>query len=417
MREPSGTQVALLHRISSIVSSDQALESMLRELVSLTMNVTHSDACLVYLIDHSTSEIVLRASQLPHEAEIGRVRMKMGEGITGWVAVHNSVVALSQNASADTRFKPFQSLPEDTYQAFLSVPLVNSGELIGVINVHHREPHQHTSDEVALVTFIGEQMGGAIGRARLAEQSQSSFKRMETLAAVAQAISAESYLERILQAISEMVAETLDSPVCSIMLVDDETKQLSVSAARCSSPDYLHRMPIKMDGSLIEHVIRESQPVIISNIHAEKQYRYPELARKSGLTSVLAAPLVSQGTVIGSINIYTREARFFNEEELGFVKVVAGQAAIAIQNARLMSETLEMKRTLEARKLIERAKGILQFKYHLTEEEAYLRLRNESRRLRRPMRDLAEAVILADDLNRKEGTEMKIAVRDDKEIM
>ena len=68
-----------------------------------------------------------------------------------------------------------------------------------------------------------------------------------------------------------------------------------------------------------------------------------------------------------------------------------------------MSETLEMKRTLETRKLVERAKGILQYKHNLTEEEAYLRLRNESRRLRRPMRDLAEAVIMADDLNKTQG--------------
>ena len=90
---------------------------------------------------------------------------------------------------------------------------------------------------------------------------------METLAAVAQTISAESYLERILQAISEMVAETLDSAVCSILLVDEEKKELTVSAARCSSPDYMHRMPIRMEGSLIEHVIREGQPVIIPNIH------------------------------------------------------------------------------------------------------------------------------------------------------
>jgi len=82
MSETTGSQVALLHRISSIVSSDQDLESVLRELVSLTMNVTHSDACLVYLIDHSTNEVVLRASQLPHDAEIGKVRLKMGEGIT-----------------------------------------------------------------------------------------------------------------------------------------------------------------------------------------------------------------------------------------------------------------------------------------------------------------------------------------------
>ncbi len=135
---------------------------------------------------------------------------------------------------------------------------------------------------------------------------------------------------------------------------------------------------------------------------AEKQFRYPELARKTGLASLLSVPLITREKVIGTINIYTREQRVFGEEEIGFVKAVAGQAGIAIENARLMSETLEMKRTLEARKLVERAKGILQQKYNLTEEEAYLRLRNESRRLRRPMRDLAEAVILADDL-RKAG--------------
>jgi signal transduction protein with GAF and PtsI domain len=417
MVEHAGSQVALLHRISSIVSSDQDLESILKELVSLTINVTHSDACLVYLIDHASNEIVLRASQLPHDAEIGTVRLKMGEGITGWVAVHNSVVALGKKASDDSRFKRFSSLQEDSYEAFLSVPLVDSGELIGVINVHHREPHPHSSDEVALVTFIGEQMGGVIGRSKLAEQSQSAVRRLETLAAVAQTISAEGYLERILQAISEMVAETLDSAVCSILLVDEEKRELTVSAARCSSPDYMHRMPIRMEGSMIEHVIRECQPIIVPNIHEEKQYRYPELARKSGLASALSAPLLSQGKVIGSINIYTKEARVFGDEEVGFVKVVAGQAAIAIQNARLMSETLEMKRTLEARKLVERAKGILQSKHNLTEEEAYLRLRNESRRLRRSMRDLAEAVILADDLNRKDGAVGKMPVRDDSEIM
>ena len=396
-----GTQVALLHRISSIVSSGLELETMLRELVDLIMQVSDSDACLVYLVDHSTNEIVLRASQLPHSGEIGNLRLQMGEGITGWVAKHKSVVALGKDASLDTRFKGFTSLQEDTYEAFLSVPLVSGGDLIGVINVHHREPHKHTSDEVALVSFIGEQMGGALAKSRLAEQSQGAFRRMEALAAVAQTIAAESYLDRILQAISEMVAETLDSPVCSIMLVDDERRELVINAARCSTPEYLHKMPIKIEDSLIGRVIREGRHIMVPNVLEEKQYRYPELARKTGLASLLSVPLTSREKVIGTINIYTREMRSFTEDEVGFVKVVAGQAAIAIENARLMSETLDMKRTLETRKLVERAKGILQYKHNLTEEEAYLRLRNESRRLRRPMRDLAEAVILADDMNKK----------------
>src|SRR5438105_9704910 len=169
MMQPNGSPVAILHRISNIVSSDLSLEKMLQELVGLTVQVTACDACLVYLVDHTTGEIVLSASQLPHASEIGNIRLRMGEGVTGWVALHKSVVALPSNASADSRFKAFHALPEDTYEAFLSVPLMTGGELIGVINVHHREKHSHTPDEVALLTFVGEQMGGAIAKSRLAK--------------------------------------------------------------------------------------------------------------------------------------------------------------------------------------------------------------------------------------------------------
>ena len=310
-RSEGASQVALLHHISSIVSSDLSLEKMLQELVSLTLETTRCDACLVYLVDRATNEVVLQASQLPHASEIGNIRLKMGEGITGWVAQHKSVVALSNKASADARFKTFQTLPEDTFDAFLSVPLVSGGDLIGVINVHHRDAHSHSPEEVALVSFIGEQMGGAIAKSRLEERSETAAKRMETLAAVAQTISAENYLDRILQAISEMVAETLDSPVCSIMLIDEERRELVISAARCSSPDYLHKMPLKIEDSLIGRVVREGRPIMVPNVLAEKQYRYPELARKTGLASLLSVPLFTRDKVIGTINIYTREQRTF----------------------------------------------------------------------------------------------------------
>jgi GAF domain-containing protein len=397
------SQVELLHQISNIVSSNLGLERMLQELIGMATDVTGCDACLVYLVDRASHEIVLRASQLPHAQEIGHIRMKMGEGITGWVAQHKSVVALPANAASDARFKTYQSLPEDTYQAFLSVPLVSNGELIGVINVHHKAKHAHTPEETALIGFIGEQLGGAIAKSKLQERTESAARRMEALAGLARTISEEDYLDRILQAISEMVAETLDSPVCSIMLVDEDRRELVISAARCSSPDYLHKMPLKIEDSLIGRVVREGRVIVIRDVLEEKQYRYPELARKTGLASLLSVPLMTREKVIGTINLYTREVRQFTDDEIGFVKVVAGQAAIAIENARLMSEALEMKRTLEARKLMERAKGILQYKHNLTEEEAYLRLRNESRRLRRSMRDLAEAVILSDDLERKKS--------------
>jgi GAF domain-containing protein len=395
------SHIALLHEISKIVSSHSSLESMLQQLIGLAVEVAGCDACLVYLVDHAGAEVVLRASQLPHASEIGSIRMKMGEGITGWVAQHKSVVALASNASADARFKAFQGLPEDTFESFLSVPLVSAGELIGVINIHHRARHEHGPDEIALMSFIGEQMGGAIAKSKLAERSESAERRLGVLAGLAQTISEENYLDRILQAISEMLAETFDAPVCSIMLVDEDRRELVISAVRCSSPGYLHKMPIRIADSLIGRVVRERRAVVVPNVLQEKQYQYPELARRTGLASLLSVPLMNRETVMGTINIYTRQVRQFTDEEIGFVKVVAGQAAIAIENARLLSETLEMKRALEIRKIVERAKGILQHKHQIAESEAYLRLRNESRRLRRPMKELAEAIILADDMERQ----------------
>ena len=132
----SESQLSLFHRVSSIVSSNLSLDEMLGEVVGMTVQATDCDACLVYLIDHSCGEIVLRASQVPHAADLGNLRLKIGEGITGWVAEHKSVVSLPSHAGSDARFKRFQTLVEDTYEALLSVPIVSGGELIGVINVH-----------------------------------------------------------------------------------------------------------------------------------------------------------------------------------------------------------------------------------------------------------------------------------------
>jgi signal transduction protein with GAF and PtsI domain len=397
------SQLALLHRISGIVSSDMPLATMLDELISLAVSVTRCDACLVYLLDSSQDEIVLCASQLPHAREIGNIRMKVGEGVTGWVAKHQSVVALSSRASKDPRFKFFNSLPEDTYEAFLSVPIVSSGQVIGVVNVHHKLSRAHAPEEVALLGYLAEQMGGAIAKARLAEQSQAAAKKVELLAAVGRAISTEGYLGRILQVISEMVAATFDSPACSIMIVDEDKRELSIRAARCSSPEYLHKLPVKIEDSLIGQVVRERKLVTVPDVAAEKSYKYPELARRTGLTSLLSVPLLTGQRVIGTLNIYTSARRSFAPEEISCAQAVAGQAALALENARLISETLEMKRTLEERKVIERAKGILQHRHGITEEQAYLDLRTESRRLRRPMRELAQALVLAEELHRKGG--------------
>ena len=127
------------------------------------------------------------------------------------------------------------------------------------------------------------------------------------------------------------------------------------------------------------------------------------------IEALLSVPLVSGGDVIGVINVHHRDPPPYSADEMALLTFVGEQMGVAISKSVLSEaecaaaarKPQDMKRQLETRKLVERAKGILQQRYGLTEEEAYLRLRNESRRLRRPMNDLAEAIILAEDLSRK----------------
>src|ERR1041385_8966356 len=145
----AGQELRILHQISQSISSTLDLDQVLRQIVEPVIDVTHGDACLIYLLDDAGENLVLRASKNPHPRLIGRIAMRVGEGITGWVAQEMQPVAIARRASKDPRFKVFQTLPEDKYEAFLSVPIVAppTDRMIGVVNVQHRKAHRHSDAE------------------------------------------------------------------------------------------------------------------------------------------------------------------------------------------------------------------------------------------------------------------------------
>jgi len=168
---------SIFHRVSRLVNSDLSLDEVLGQILGLAARVSNCDGCLVYLMELATGEFVLYASQVPRYIQFGTVRMKFGEGVTGWVAEHQQAVALSSKASSDARFRSIPALIEDTYEALLSVPLVHRGKSIGVVNVHHREAHAHTAEEIASISFMGEQMGAAIAKSLLEEENARLAER------------------------------------------------------------------------------------------------------------------------------------------------------------------------------------------------------------------------------------------------
>ena len=118
--------------------------------------------------------------RIPIPEAVNRLKLKMGQGITGWVAEHGRPVAVSHNASQDPRFQLFNELPEDSFQAFLSVPLLSRGQLVGVINLQHREAHRYTDRQIRLISAMGLLVGAEIELARLESENLELSARLET---------------------------------------------------------------------------------------------------------------------------------------------------------------------------------------------------------------------------------------------
>ena len=163
--ERAEQQLALFQKISRFMVRQMNLQEVLQGIVSLVVEFMQCDSCLVYLIDND--ELVLCASNTPHPAALGKVRLKLGEGLTGWVARERRLLAISREANRDPRFKFFSDLPEDTYEAFLSAPVLARDRVVGVINVQHRMPHAHTGSEIELLSTVGEQVGCLLMLARM----------------------------------------------------------------------------------------------------------------------------------------------------------------------------------------------------------------------------------------------------------
>lgn len=153
-------QLRLFQRVSRLMTREMNLDDVLQEILTLVREFLRCDSALIYLIEEG--ELVLYATSDREHRNVGKVRLRFSEGLTGWVARERRLLAISREAYSDPRFKYFKELPQDTFEAFLSVPIISQGGVVGVINVQNREARVHSGDDMEMLTTIGEQVGSLL---------------------------------------------------------------------------------------------------------------------------------------------------------------------------------------------------------------------------------------------------------------
>jgi len=172
------TAIRHVHDIGRRMATSDPLHAVLNQIVSFIDTLLNGDSCFIYVLEDS--QLVLRASKNPHPDVIDHLGLKLGQGITGWVAEHREPVVIDSGALRDPRFQSFKDLPEDSFEAFLSVPLLARGGLVGVINVQHRQPHHYTPWEVQTVSTVGFLVGAEIEMVRLEGEKNALTDQLES---------------------------------------------------------------------------------------------------------------------------------------------------------------------------------------------------------------------------------------------
>ncbi|MGQ9746343.1 MAG: GAF domain-containing protein [Candidatus Caldatribacteriaceae bacterium] len=226
-------------------------------------------------------------------------------------------------------------------------------------------------------------------------------EKLEAIARIGELITSDLYLEDILRLVVTMTAQVMHSNLCSLMLLDEEKEVLELAAAQSVSEAYNRKSPLKLGEGIAGIVAKEKKVMVVEDVRRDPRYINKEIAEREGLCSLVSLPLVVRGKVIGVLNLYTSEPRKFSEEEIHLLTAVASQAAVVIENHRLLLESQAIKEELETRKKVERAKGILMQEFGISEKEAYRRIQRYSMNTQKSMREIAEALILAWEMKNK----------------
>jgi len=325
-----------LKRIGEAMGSLFDLEEMLKAVAGVAVQVTGTDSSQVYLINDAHDTLVLRAVTDGSGEVVGKLRLKVGEGITGWVALHKEAVALGHDAHQDSRFKFVPELSEDKYKSMLSVPLIYRGEVLGVINVRTVNDHQYTKTQVRLLQSIASQISGAVENSRQYRKLEKRASQLSTLSEVSKTITSDLYLEEILQLIVAATADSMSFKICSLMLLDEDKQELVIKATQSKSREYAKKANIKIGGSVAGRALAEGRTITVYDLKHSTEYATPDLARREGLSSLAAIPLLVKNKKIGVLNCYTEKPHHFSDDEISVLSALGNHAAIAIEHAKLM---------------------------------------------------------------------------------
>jgi signal transduction histidine kinase len=333
-------RLSQLYHVSNVIHStldpDEAFDLILREATQLTQANSGSIA----LVNPTTGLLEIEASQgLP--AEASQLKLRIGEGITGWVAKTGKPARVA-DVRTDPRYVPVRK----EACSELAVPLEVEGQIRGVLNVDADRCDGFSENDQRLLEGLALQASSVIRNTWLYQQLRHKARLFESLVNIGKTINSALNLDDALPVITREAASLMSARVCSLHLLDPTRTWLDLRASVGASASYTQRPRLPVEESALGIVVRRKKALQVENVQTSSIYQNVDVARQEGLISLLSVPLMFQNDVTGTLSVYTGFSYSFSNEEIRILTAFAELSALAIEKARLYERIVDIEEQL-----------------------------------------------------------------------
>jgi signal transduction histidine kinase len=324
--------------LRTLLHPQKALDRILAAAVRSTRAETGS----FILLNPNSGLLDIEASHgLSEKAK--RVKLRPGEGITGWVATTGQPLR-----SGDVREEKRYVAINPRVRSEMAVPIEIRGQVVGLLNVDSTSVDAFgATDEERLVDMASE-AAKWLELAWEIDQLRLKSRQLMSLVDTAQTILSENNFDEILEQITVQTFRLMKTRLCSVFLLNDDGSELVLRACHGGTELYRGKPNLRMEDSLLGSVVTRHKPVTVVDVGKEKGYIQTDIARKERLVSMLAVPLIFASKAVGVLAVYTQQRHRFSNDEIKLLTALADLSAVAIEKGRLLARVVDMEEKLRA---------------------------------------------------------------------
>ena len=328
----------LLLEVADVVNTTLDLDTTLRRVAELVRKVFDYEIFAILLLNEKTQELRIRFN-VGYKRELAdKIRIKMGEGVTGLAAQHREAMLVG-DVTTDPRY--ISGVPD--VRSELAVPLIVKNKVIGVIDIESPQPNHFTEEHKRLLTLIASRMAVGIENARLYTRTTRQARTLLLLNEIARELTSILNLDELLKRIAELLSRLIDYQMFSILLVDPTGEKLQHRFSLRFQENIHLKHDIPIGEGVVGYAVQQKEVVLVSDVTKDSHY----ILLNPETRSELAAPLIYKDKVIGVLDLEHTRRGFFTEEHKRTITTLAAQVAIAIENARLYEQIERQEKRLE----------------------------------------------------------------------